>query len=162
MHRDNLEQIGRIVVNFASLEMHLAFVVWGMISENQEIWKATTTGMSMKALLNLFSSLCAVKILDSETLMEFENVAKKVLKINDRRNLIVHSFWTINDENKDKVGQVRFKTKWIKGVEIIPSDIKTTDLLEIADEIRWLCEELIQLGMKYRDITGMQITPKKQ
>ncbi len=86
MTEEHLKQLGRVNVNFSGLEIHLTFLTWGLISENQAIGRSITSGMTFNSISNLFSSLCKVTIQSSTALKEFEEIIKRINEIYARNS----------------------------------------------------------------------------
>ncbi len=150
MTDEHLKEIGRVAVNFSSLEIHLTFFTWGLISEDQATGQAITTGMSFNSISNMFASLCKIKVTEPIALKEFEDITKKINDINVRRNQIIHSFWATDDNNKSKVSRIKFKADGFKGLKHIHEDITSLDIKKLADEIKTVTEELMKLALKHK------------
>jgi len=144
MTDEHLKQLGRLVVNFSSLEIHMAFIVWNMISTDQNIGKAITSNMSFSALNNLFGSLSEIHFKEENLKSDAQTIISKMGELNEKRNQVIHSFWGTNEDNPEIVTRIKFKPKGIKGLSIQEEQIGAEKIKILADDIKEGSQLLIQ------------------
>ncbi|MDP1744989.1 MAG: hypothetical protein Q8L90_05390 [Bacteroidota bacterium] len=149
MTDEYLKQIGRVAVNFSSLEIYLTFSIWELISEDQDLGKAITSGMSFNSLSNMFAAICKIKINGSKELNECEEVTKRINEVNVRRNQIMHSNW-LTDEGTSKVSRLKIKADGYKGIKLTNEYISVEEIQKLADEIKLLAKDVMELSIKYK------------
>lgn len=143
-----LKHIGKIVVGFSKLELHLELFTWGLISDNQALGQAITSGMSFSSLTKLFATLLKVKTSDQEILEEFEGIVRRLNEVNERRNQIIHSYWTYDLETKED-STLKLKADGFKGIKDITELVTSEKLESFVREIEKLTSDFIRVYMKY-------------
>jgi hypothetical protein len=87
-----LEEIGRVVANFALLEYELFLLIHGLLGTEPEISRIVTCELSFKNLIELSSSL--IKQIHGESVLQkYKEILKAVIEADEKRNLVVHSQW---------------------------------------------------------------------
>lgn len=148
MTNEHLIQLGRIVVNFSSLELHLKFVTYGLISNNQQIGQTILANMSFNAILNTFGSLLVIEFKDKSIVDEFKELINSINEVNEKRNKIIHSYWML-DETNNEVSIMKQKSNGLKGIKIDKSTFSESDIKKVADEIIILTNYLMEISIKY-------------
>jgi hypothetical protein len=87
-----LEEIGRVVANFALLEYELFLLIHGLLGTEPEISRIVSSELSFKNLVELSSSLIK-QIHGENVLQKYKEIIKVVTEAEEKRNLIVHSQW---------------------------------------------------------------------
>lgn len=134
-----LAEIGRVVANFAILEVHLSLLVHSLLSLPYPIGRVVTAEQSFKAMLTLAANLVRSR-LNSEAQAEFRSVLKLIRGAEGQRNTIVHSLWGGVEE--DCVIRTKYTAKERKGLTLQRDSLTTDDLHEIASDIAVACLEL--------------------
>jgi hypothetical protein len=142
MTEEHVKQIGSVKVNFSLLEFKLKYVIWQLVSEDNELGKAITSGMMMGALIPLYKSLCHLRITEKQQILKIKDFVNRLNKLVDERNKIVHSVWGTSIEDPSDVSKMSIRSKGFKGMGMIsekttPEGIKTIahDLLKLSNEI---------------------------
>lgn len=140
-----LKALGRLTVNFSSLETFLQFLTWGALGPDQVKGQLVTSQLSFKRLLGLLESL-AGRYFPTESRESLAELVKRARRIEERRNVLIHSTWA------DSSGEIttRFKTT-LKGSSF--EDVKASDVHALADQIREVVADL----MKFMDEYGTPI-----
>src|SRR5260370_42402816 len=95
---EHLRQIGRITVNFATLDFHLAFAIGALLTQDQDVAQMVAHELSFKQKLALLSSLVQHKLpasakATSECATDFETYLSRCAQLEEHRNQIAHSVW---------------------------------------------------------------------
>ena len=61
MDNKYLEGLGRVIVNFSSLEMYLSFLIWRLMETGLELGKIITCELSFQGKINLLASVYKLK-----------------------------------------------------------------------------------------------------
>lgn len=131
---DHLKAIGLITINFGTLESTIAQGVWSLLGLDQRIGQIITAELSFKGLVALFSSLYREKNNDAKALEELNDVIKKVIQAEEKRNVISHSQWGAGD-SADTITRIKTTAKISKGLRHQFENVTVSELMKIADEI---------------------------
>ena len=88
--------VGRVVVNFQHLEFLIVRLIWIMAAADENIGQRITAGVSFSKLLDLLASVFHYRVQERAMLDEFDHLIKRVRKVNEDRNRVVHSWWFID------------------------------------------------------------------
>ena len=132
--REHLEAIGQIMVNFALLEMVLSYLAWNLLGVDQRIGRAVTAQSSFRNRMALVSSLFRLRCEDKGLIGELDEILKCVVRCEEQRNTVAHSFWTAGSL-PEAVGRAKTTAKEFKGLKDHREDMTVQDLAVIADEI---------------------------
>lgn len=139
-----LKALGRISVNFQILEASITFFIWNLIGSDQNIGKIITSQVSFSKNCNLLSSLFRYRVQDTIKIKELNNILKRVGEAEQRRNTIIHSIWTINDEDpKAKPLRIKITSNRKAGLNMQTEDIEAEELNKIANLFSELVDDLI-------------------
>jgi hypothetical protein len=97
----SLAEIGRIVANFALLEVYLLVLIHGLLNLPASVGRLVTTEQPFRNLVGLAANLVRERF-DSSVQSDFRSVLALVRAAEQRRNQIVHSLWGGGSE--DEVG----------------------------------------------------------
>ncbi|MDQ1636829.1 MAG: hypothetical protein QOF62_168 [Pyrinomonadaceae bacterium] len=134
LKKDHLQAIGLITVNFAMLEMTIAGGLWLLLGSEQKKGQIITAELSFKNLVALFSSLYRDSTDDSNKLEELESLIKRIMRAEEKRNIISHSLWAIGDSHAT-ITRIKTTAKISKGLKHTFEQFTVADLEEIADEM---------------------------
>jgi hypothetical protein len=104
-----IRELGRLVVNFNSLESTVAYSIWILVSGDplrQQMGKILVAGRTFLQMLDLLSPLVELKLpsVDRAALGRWVRFAKRA---NERRNSFVHGDWMYTDPESALVGRSR-------------------------------------------------------
>lgn len=106
LNDDIVRAVGRMVINFQSLEFDVARLTWIMNGPNEYHAQLKTAGKRFSDLCDLLSTLFHDQVKVQSFVEEFDNLISRIRTVNEDRNRIVHSWWFT-----DQVGQAsRLKT----------------------------------------------------
>ena len=132
-----LKNIGRLVVDFASLESSIAIAIWNLLSIDGSRGEIITSEMSFKNMLALFSSLFINKTSDPAALEEMKDLITRATKVEEKRNRIVHSSWGMRVWSDGREVVVRMKTtaKISKGLRRQDEELTLEHMEQMIDEV---------------------------
>jgi hypothetical protein len=172
LDEDYLIAIGRITVNFETLEQIVSFFIWNLI-EFDEVFKnilidaskttpslerswieyfistrsglekgygtklgqIVTAELSFSQKINLLSSICRDKLKNLNELDEVDQILKRVALAEQKRNTVVHSFWT-GYPGFSKVARIKTTAKRkSKGLKLEIENPSLKELEEVATYI---------------------------
>jgi hypothetical protein len=150
-----LREVGRITVNFATLELYLSFAISGLLGPDQAIGQIVTAELSFKNKLALFSSLFRHKVQVSAknshgALPDLESLLARLSKCEEARNQVAHSVWLVADDAlREEVSRLKITSKQRRGLQHVTEPTTASQLRVIADEIRATSESIMPLLFRY-------------
>ena len=144
MNDDYFKALGKIAVNFSSLEIYLSFLIWNLSTSELKVGKIITSELSFKAKVALFASLYRLQVGDIKKGSDVEKLIKSLMKAEDERNMVMHSSWLV-DEKNTKVTRYKVTSKLKHGLKDEFEDFTVNDLNKIADFISSTGRELGKL-----------------
>jgi hypothetical protein len=125
-----LQRIGKITASFALLEQILAFFVWSLISKDSVIGQIVTAELSFKTLLSLLSSLYRHATKSDSKIKELDNLLKRALQVEEKRNVISHSIWGTG-QTPNSITRINTTAKISKGLrrQFEQTTVKDLDLM---------------------------------
>jgi len=109
--KDFSSEIGRISLHFAYLEREMRNSVDCLLDlSRSDLGYAVTAELSCKALRNLLGSLHKIVERDTEIIAELDNILNQITKIEEKRNVILHSLWRYNSRN-DTIERIKSTAK---------------------------------------------------
>jgi hypothetical protein len=137
---DFLMQLGRVVLNFSTLESTLATTISALITAGKHetaVGEIITCELSFKNLTGLLSSLVRQKSGDAGMLSALEAMMAKCLQAEEARNVLMHSAWK---RQPDSDMPIRSKTTAkLKGLKRVEEEITPAKIAETADLIKAAC-----------------------
>ncbi|TLZ99953.1 MAG: hypothetical protein E6J99_05205 [Methanobacteriota archaeon] len=133
--QEELESIGRVMVRFSFLEFLLKMWIWGLLNTPPQKGVIATGKMRFNETLELLDALYRHQegILSSN-IRQLRKLEKKLGRLNDRRNLLVHGIHAhMGEGGKLMVADTRLK----RSLEFIPtvSRFSLKDINQLADDI---------------------------
>jgi len=150
-----LREIGRVTVNFATLEVYLSLAIGGLIGPDAAIGQIVTSESPFRNKLSLFSSLVRHKIHElpkatEEWLPELENLLTRLRTCEEERNQIAHSVWLLaSEEVADEATRFKITSKQRKGLQHATEPVTVVHLKTIADNIRKTSESIMPFLFKH-------------
>lgn len=143
MSDKHLIQIGRITVNFQSLEHIIcwAIVLYSKDKKELKIENVFESKLSFSHLLNRLERQCPESNEIKALILEIKAIAEK-------RNQIIHSSWWTDTKNRNEISRNKGKKTTI---------VEIRDLKKIADEILALKNKLNSFLGKYETISVTSI-----
>lgn len=103
--------LGDLVLAAATLELFTVHLAWATIhAQDQQVGKAITKTMSVAQMAQLIRR--RAPSFTAETRALLEDVAKRILAINDQRNAFIHSSWTwaeLDESGTPVRGRLKFR-----------------------------------------------------
>jgi len=133
----HLKLIGRIVVDFASLEGAVALTIWSMIHLDSSRGHIVTAELSFKNMLALASSLFLHQSKDTVAIDGMKALIKRTIQVEEKRNLLVHSSWGMQVRRDGRQAVIRMKTtaKLSKGFKRQREELTVEYLECVIDEV---------------------------
>lgn len=156
VHRDFLEVLGAITVNFQAVENTLSLSIWmllgGMSAAADEKHQIVTAQMSAKSLLWAFTSLYRHQFpgKNEKTLQELES---RVFAAEQKRNTLTHSLWVEGE------GEAALRLKVIaRGAYKLAAEEHTKEqLTEVANELAALSYDITKFTLAAYFATNAEI-----
>lgn len=131
--------IGNHITAFQKIEENLAHCIALLITDDDlNIGAIVTSELSFKAKLGVYTSLVIYRLSEGELPQAFADFVRRAHVAEERRNLVIHSYWDPSSENPIFAQRVKPSAKSKKGFvrafeEVPPSslenDIKEFDAL---------------------------------
>ncbi len=144
MNDDYFKVLGKITVNFSSLEIYLSFLIWNLATHELKVGKIITSELSFKAKIALFASLYRYQIGDIKKSSNVDKLIKSLTKAEEKRNIVIHSSWLVDEQNT-KVIRHKTTSKLKYGLKDDFEDFTIDDLNEISDFISDVGKDLGKL-----------------
>jgi hypothetical protein len=150
---EHLREIGRITINFATLDFHLAFAIGSLLTQDQAVAQMVAHELSFKQKLALFSSLVQHKLPAStkataECATDFENYVSRCAQLEERRNQVAHSVWLEQSTPGGPIQRLKITAKKSKGLRHHTEEIEIGSLKQLADDLRDTAQEVIPLLLR--------------
>lgn len=147
--------LGKIVLNFSTLEFVLACFVTRLISDDSKVGAIVTSEMSFQNLLKAFDSLTQYRITDPPVLAKVSTLIKRLNASEQERNKIIHSVYALPDnDKKTEFTRLKATAKQGKGLKISEEVIDTKVLKDLTLELRQL---VIDLESLYKSLFNDEI-----
>jgi hypothetical protein len=130
---EHAQAIGRVTVNFALLEHIVSSFIWGFLGDQLK-GEIVTAELSFRSQVALLSSLHKHCVNDPQKNAELEELLKRALSLEEKRNIIVHSYWGTGSKD-DTITRLKTTAKISKGLQHQLEEVSVGDLDRIADEI---------------------------
>jgi hypothetical protein len=155
---DFLKALGRVWVNFQTLEMDIAFLIWIMISPDTSIGQVVTSQLSFKRLCAVSYSMFRHRFENdhSSSVQRLEALLKESCAIEEERNALIHSIWFFDQQGT--FSRVKFKAGLKHGFKTQDEKKNAAQLNDFAERILRASDELIKL---YNDLHNQQIISSK-
>lgn len=139
---DHYKQVGRICISHSSLEENISIFTSLLIdSKHTNTSQIITGGLNFSSKVNLLSSLGKGRIEDKKEYETLIEIIKKINKLNEQRNNIIHSaWWTEHGTNKVTLGKVNKKDK----TKYLHTEIKVEELKSVANNIQQVSKRLME------------------
>lgn len=131
---EHYRAIGRISVEFGEIEMWVSSFAWALIDQEQSIGQIVTAGMSFSRQLDLLSSLFQHRCHDTTKLNDFNDLTKRLSKLSDKRNTIIHSLWLRQSKDSTEATRLKITAKRKPGLSHTKKIVKPQELESIADD----------------------------
>jgi hypothetical protein len=133
------QAIGRVTANFSSLEIFVAFLVWGFISSDPQIGKTVTAGANFSWLVERLSALVRYRVVDTEMKADLLDLAQRLRGAAERRNAVIHG--ATYESAEGDMGQLRIR---VRRGELEEQENKVTaeSLNELANQLNALYHEV--------------------
>lgn len=139
--------IGKITINFSTLELLLSSFTTRLISEDSKIGAIVTCEMSFQNLLKAFDSLTQYKLNKTEH-KKIAEIIKRLNNVEQERNKVTHSTYA-NAENSAEITRLKVTAKQGKGLSITSEAVNMENLKKIVKNISQLIKDIEKL---YKEI----------
>lgn len=136
-----LIQIGDISVSFSLLESIIQLLAGSLISHELRIGQIVSAELSFRNLRALTISLYLERFGEDNEVTKIKDLMKRAGRIEDKRNQIIHSLWIVGID-EDHVTRIKGTAKEKHGFKIQEQDMNSSELREIADEIKQLSKDM--------------------
>lgn len=118
---DILLAIGKICVNFETLDLALSATIGRLVTEDAKIIAIITAELPFSALVHTFSSLTKYRYANNpEFLKELEKLTIELSQIGEKRNAVIHSSYYMHEKNNSEtLGSLKVNSKQKHGLKII-------------------------------------------
>lgn len=159
--------LGRLILNFASLEETLSMAIWLLIDcSDDAIGKIVTAGMPFSGLIEVFEALYRHRLVgllealaaesktdaEDRSALELEehlaDLVKRMRTANEQRNGAIHSAWAVQAKETSSYLKYKFTTKGSKGLHKTETKITANDLWELSDSIVEIRDDLGGLSVQ--------------
>ncbi|HET9767646.1 MAG TPA: hypothetical protein VFS60_12405, partial [Thermoanaerobaculia bacterium] len=128
---ESLSEVGRIVANFALLEVYLLVLIHGLLKVPPSLGRLITTEQPFRSLVALAANLVRERS-DPAIQTEFRGVLTRIRSAEQRRNQIVHSVW---GGAEHYVLRTKYSAKESKGLVVRRERMTVADLHQVAYDI---------------------------
>jgi len=140
---DVLKKIGKVCAQFQYIETQVALATMSMVGEQQQIGQAITSVLPFSRLCDVFLALVKTLSTDSEFIEHCISVIKDAGRVEQSRNLVVHSNVVIDEGGN--VGRVKSKVRRKHGLTVDSDFDYMATLDEILVEMTTLTHKLKEL-----------------
>ena len=138
---DILRALGRVVVNFAAVEMHLTFLTGELITQDQPVAQIVSSEMNFKTLRAALKSIVHAKLpQDKAVLDRLDDLLGQAKHAEDLRNQLMHCFWL--DDGQGGMGRFKMTAKEDKGLKHTTAPITAKDINDVADKLKKVGEDI--------------------
>ena len=149
-----LEPIGRVTVNFEMLSSQVEFGIWHLLlygnndAREQRIDQIVTAELAFRRCVELFSCLYQHRYPTQTDYEKLNQLCRKLLAIEEKRNKIIHSLWG----GAGELGHsTRIKTTAKqKGIKFQFQKMSRAEINAIADEIAQAATEFLEFIVNLR------------
>lgn len=135
MNNEQLKALGKVMVNFGSLEFLLNFFIWQLIDRNNiDLGKVVTSENSFRRNIALFASLYRLKIGNIDKDTEIDNLIKKLITAGENRDKVAHSTWLMN-KSGENISTYKITAKQKQGLKNRFEDMNVPELEKISKYI---------------------------
>jgi hypothetical protein len=134
--------IGKVTASFSLLERQIEFFCWASISKDQSLGHIVTAELSFRNLVALASALFRYRVGDEKQRQEFETLLSRAVRVEEKRNTITHSLWTVS-ENPQAIFRVKHTAKKGKGFLRHSEETSAQDIETVAAEISGVVRALV-------------------
>jgi len=132
-----LKNIGDMTVSFSLLEINIQIVIWLLLDSDQRVGQIITAEISFKNSNALLSSLYLERYGKDNDYNKLQELLKRTKKIEERRNQIVHSYWSVSGD-PSAILRIKTTAKEKYGIKFSRERITTADLSTFAINIKKL------------------------
>lgn len=136
-----LRALGRVVVNFCRMEGEMEALIGCLIpTRDLDVCVLVTTELSFKNRAALFTGLMQHHFEDAQLLNDCKDMVTRAGKLEEQRNIYLHSYWTINEDG----AVIRHKrtAKLFKGLRRQQQPITEAEINRDADAMKAMYEEM--------------------
>ena len=142
-----LEPLGKVLANFNLLENTAAQFIWVLLSTDQRAGQITTAGMTLPELNDRLRHLYQHREKDPEKLVMMDKLHDQLLKLNTRRNRLVHAMWVAGDTADEGVAVLSgVRRKDLFAFESFSAE----DIEKVSDRAIDLASELFDVMLRDR------------
>ncbi len=146
---DHLRALGRVVVNFQSLESYISFWVLRFIGPDQAIGQMVTAQLPFGKLCVLARSLFDHKFGTTRFEVRFTELLDRSLKLEEKRNQLFHSIW-LTDDASGGVSRLKISLRLGKGLTRSSTPVTPQDINGLADDMSKTATALVELILEMK------------
>lgn len=144
MTDDHLKALGRVAVNFQTMELFIATFVMGLIGPDQTIGQMVTVQLPFGKLCVLAGSLFQYKFKGTTYATKFDELVRRGLELEAKRNQLFHSTW-LTGGNPEEITRLKASLKLGKGLEHSSPSVSPEEIHHLADEMGGVAENIGRL-----------------
>jgi hypothetical protein len=95
-HPDFVRLLGRLVIQFTSLEEVLRETIGELTGAVDEVGEILTTGLTFPMLVDKYACLCIHWLPEGADTSHIDDLRMRLIRLNERRNAIIHSVWALD------------------------------------------------------------------
>lgn len=107
------EALGKVVASMSTLEQVLQLCLSAITVKDMDLGVALYRDIYFKRLIELLQRAVKYRVRHKKTLIEFEKIIERIVKLEKQRNEYVHSVWQYNDSSHitKKLRVIRHKNR---------------------------------------------------
>jgi len=151
MREEDLKSLGRVVANFALLEVLVSGFISRLVGQEPELGRIIVSGLPFKQKVTLLSSLYRYRLGGTEELAELERLLDRLSLAEEKRNSIIHSLWAEGQE-KDTIRRFKIAAKRSRGLIVYDEELNTQELDEAVNFIASVTYDVQALDERIRQL----------
>lgn len=138
------ELIGVTITYFQRLEFTISSLLWKLLGNDDDIGRRITTPLSFKNLVTIAANLYSYKFKHKKDYVrEFDKLMRRAMKLEDERNLIVHSQFVSTALGRTYSYRLKASINLKRGYRQNFEKYPNEKIREINSEIKKLVKDLV-------------------
>ncbi len=138
--------LGRVVVNFASLEFTLGTAIILLLNIDQKVGQILVSKLPFKGRIDVFDALVRYQKPNMASGAQHVDIITNLGQLEDRRNQIVHSAWAAAKQPTE-LTRVKVNVRRKRGLSFTFEPYDETKVLELAQEIKQATEKVLNYAI---------------
>ncbi len=156
MRDEQLKAIGKVRVDFSSLEVFYGFLVWSLAKMSPNVGLIITSELSFRQKRDFVHALTRESFrLHPSAIREIDELAKESENVEEERNRIIHSLWGSTDADPERpLRRVKYTAKGQLRLQA-ERNVDPAKLNGLADQISRLTGKLMEFFRKCESVITM-------